>query len=337
LAVFGTPFLFTWAEYIDKIESSFLNSKTPKQLNKNNTNTYWSCYSTTIGSVLHEMAHVFDLGHEMTGIMHRGFDDFYTFTSTNHFNECSCYSSHKLDDQMINDDIKSITKYENQIKTNFKLIHKVQHYAQFKNENKSELVFNLTCEESRQFKRNKNMSNLSNNTDNKNHTNECTCKRKCYFTESNLVFLDNHKWFNDIHLNDDDTSFSINLINNYTLNLKSKYKLAMYELRTLRFSVVFDYFLFNPASDFELEEKADEEESSSQSLTTTVHFKRNVFYTFDFNLKAIKLKVDALNSSESIHNETLKFNSDSNRREESEYNFEFVTIDIEGNILKTKV
>ena len=37
--------------------------------------TVGGCVATTIGSILHEMGHVFDLGHTRQGVMARGFDD----------------------------------------------------------------------------------------------------------------------------------------------------------------------------------------------------------------------------------------------------------------------
>lgn len=37
--------------------------------------TYGSCFSTTLGSVCHELGHTFDLGHSKKGIMGRGFDN----------------------------------------------------------------------------------------------------------------------------------------------------------------------------------------------------------------------------------------------------------------------
>ena len=42
------------------------------------------CYSTTLGSALHELGHAFDLVHADSGIMARGFEDidlFFTTTS----------------------------------------------------------------------------------------------------------------------------------------------------------------------------------------------------------------------------------------------------------------
>lgn len=37
--------------------------------------TKGACFSTTLGSVLHELCHTFDLGHTKDGIMGRGFDN----------------------------------------------------------------------------------------------------------------------------------------------------------------------------------------------------------------------------------------------------------------------
>jgi hypothetical protein len=53
-------------------------------------NNYWACYSTTLGSLLHEFSHILNLGHNKNGIMARGFDDIYTFFKIQS-KECSCY------------------------------------------------------------------------------------------------------------------------------------------------------------------------------------------------------------------------------------------------------
>ncbi|XP_019562667.1 uncharacterized protein LOC109430995 [Aedes albopictus] len=73
LALFGTGCLYTWPNRLDDIVPAFLN---PKQVDRtlmmddsNYRYTYGGCYATTIGSVCHEMGHIFDLGHTKDGIM----------------------------------------------------------------------------------------------------------------------------------------------------------------------------------------------------------------------------------------------------------------------------
>jgi hypothetical protein len=56
-------------------------------------NTNWAVYSTTLGSLLHEFLHILDLGHNLTGVMARGFDDLYKFF-TIQFEKCVCYTDY---------------------------------------------------------------------------------------------------------------------------------------------------------------------------------------------------------------------------------------------------
>lgn len=79
LAVFHTACLYTWPERLQDVIKAFLD-ETP--INKqellddsNYRGTFGTCYSTTLGSVLHELCHTFNLGHAEVGIMSRGFDD----------------------------------------------------------------------------------------------------------------------------------------------------------------------------------------------------------------------------------------------------------------------
>ncbi|XP_023323968.1 uncharacterized protein LOC111697995 isoform X2 [Eurytemora carolleeae] len=66
--------------------------------------TIGGCFATTLGSVLHELGHCFDLGHTEEGIMGRGFDDldlFFTLTEAKgrmkpRLNPCSSYQNQEI-------------------------------------------------------------------------------------------------------------------------------------------------------------------------------------------------------------------------------------------------
>lgn len=77
-AVFGTGCLYTWPRSISDIMGSF-ESTTPVDLkhfldDSNSRKTFGGCFATTLGSVCHEVGHIFDLGHSQSGIMGNGFD-----------------------------------------------------------------------------------------------------------------------------------------------------------------------------------------------------------------------------------------------------------------------
>ncbi|CAH1131399.1 unnamed protein product [Ceutorhynchus assimilis] len=86
LALFGTACLYTWAEEFDEVITKFEDSTVVDKMKFLDDSCYrgtqGSCFSTTLGSVLHELYHTFDLGHTKTGVMGRGFDNiskFFTF------------------------------------------------------------------------------------------------------------------------------------------------------------------------------------------------------------------------------------------------------------------
>uniref|UniRef100_A0A023EZM4 Putative zinc metalloproteinase n=1 Tax=Triatoma infestans TaxID=30076 RepID=A0A023EZM4_TRIIF len=77
LALVGTGCLHTWPTSLEQVISCFTNdTKIDPNLLDNSyyRGTYGGCYSTTLGSVCHEVGHMFNLGHTETGIMSRGFD-----------------------------------------------------------------------------------------------------------------------------------------------------------------------------------------------------------------------------------------------------------------------
>ncbi|XP_022181698.1 putative zinc metalloproteinase C607.06c isoform X1 [Myzus persicae] len=79
LALFGTGCLYTWPSKLEEVLPCFMN------MAKVDTGTllddscfrgnFGGCFSTTLGSVWHELGHTFDLGHSKYGIMGRGFDN----------------------------------------------------------------------------------------------------------------------------------------------------------------------------------------------------------------------------------------------------------------------
>lgn len=64
--------------------------------------TLGSCFSTTLGSALHELCHLFDLGHTETGIMGRGFDNvhkIFTLNAADNLQKTICPNlKNRLDD-----------------------------------------------------------------------------------------------------------------------------------------------------------------------------------------------------------------------------------------------
>lgn len=77
-ALFGTGCLYTWPKSIANVIECF-ESTEPVDLNNylddsNSRRTFGGCFATTLGSVCHEIGHIFDLGHSRCGIMGNGFD-----------------------------------------------------------------------------------------------------------------------------------------------------------------------------------------------------------------------------------------------------------------------
>ncbi|GJQ84927.1 hypothetical protein Trydic_g15405, partial [Trypoxylus dichotomus] len=83
LALFGSACLHTWPENVEEAVRRFEdNTRVDKQKFMDDScyrGTYGTCFTTTLGSVLHELCHTFDLGHTQDGIMDRGFDNVHKF------------------------------------------------------------------------------------------------------------------------------------------------------------------------------------------------------------------------------------------------------------------
>ena len=79
LALFGTGCLWTWPSTISSVQSRLADpSPVDPTLTMDDSGyrgTVGGCVATSLGSVLHELGHTWDLGHTDQGIMARGFDD----------------------------------------------------------------------------------------------------------------------------------------------------------------------------------------------------------------------------------------------------------------------
>lgn len=78
LALFGSACLHTWPTCLAQVLPRFMDTTvvdTEQFMDDSNyRGTHGGCLATTLGSVLHELGHTFDLGHTREGIMGRGFD-----------------------------------------------------------------------------------------------------------------------------------------------------------------------------------------------------------------------------------------------------------------------
>lgn len=78
LALLGTGCLYTWPCDVTQVIDHFLDKTRvdiTKELDDSNYRcTRGGCFSTTVGSVCHELGHIFDLGHTCDGIMGKDID-----------------------------------------------------------------------------------------------------------------------------------------------------------------------------------------------------------------------------------------------------------------------
>ncbi|KAK8785582.1 hypothetical protein V5799_008052 [Amblyomma americanum] len=79
LALCGTGCLYTWARNVEELPLRLYDTRQVDRLHfmddSNYRGTLSACYSSSLGGVLHEMGHTFDLGHTREGIMGHGFHD----------------------------------------------------------------------------------------------------------------------------------------------------------------------------------------------------------------------------------------------------------------------
>lgn len=78
LVVFNTGCLYTWPDAVEEVQAAFQNVKRVDMEHfaddSNYRRTFGGCFATNLGSLCHELGHVFDLGHTEEGVMGRSFD-----------------------------------------------------------------------------------------------------------------------------------------------------------------------------------------------------------------------------------------------------------------------
>lgn len=91
LCLMGSGCFYSWPSNIDDVFEAFSNKK---EINlsqvlddSNYRRTFGGCFSTSLGSLLHEMGHVFDLAHTETGLMGNDIDYVHRFFLTENLTE----------------------------------------------------------------------------------------------------------------------------------------------------------------------------------------------------------------------------------------------------------
>lgn len=78
VALFGSGTLYAWPSTFDTVQRHFQDATavdaTQLMDDSNGRNTFGGCFATALGSICHEIGHIFDLGHTSDGIMGNDID-----------------------------------------------------------------------------------------------------------------------------------------------------------------------------------------------------------------------------------------------------------------------
>lgn len=91
LCLLGSGCFYAWPSHVDDVVAAFSNKKKVdlKQVldDSNYRRTYGGTFATTLGTLIHELGHTFQLGHTETGLMGNDIDQVQRFFLTENFTE----------------------------------------------------------------------------------------------------------------------------------------------------------------------------------------------------------------------------------------------------------
>lgn len=259
LAIFGSACLYTWAKSVEDVVPCITNqTKVDSKYFMDDScyrGTYGSCFSTTLGSALHELGHTFDLGHSSDGIMGRGFDNIdLVFTvpfKDNNENKCSSKTCGHIVKPVFRESSQkstvcltrllqvsyTVTPLEEKLKQKQEDINRridcnssvnAHNTKLYGTDKKFAIQSGNNCE---------NSASLQNKITNSNTEKVINTSDNTYWSKSCAVLLSYHRWFNDYT-----DEFSGELILDPTRNvLESPYGIRVVEIRDSSGQILSDW------------------------------------------------------------------------------------------------
>lgn len=231
LALIGTGCLYTWPNRIEDVVKHF-NDKTKidfrTELDDSNYRcTSGGCYSTTFGTLCHEIGHLFDLGHAKDGIMGKDVD----YTSR-------VFTTKLHTEDLIDRKVGAHAIQKNTTKTRFTKLRQPGTYLIKYHEQKDD---DLT-----------------------------------YFTSNNAFILAHHKWLNRFVREFDENDTDNITFDSDSKHVKSRYSIALIELREFNDEMVIKFWAFTEQSTFQFKLPYDEINSLSGKLLFVIDVEGNI-------------------------------------------------------------